>query len=92
MYSFGEGSGRKGDCKNLDSSTKGICGLIFPPWLVLDLEVEFLKEFNPTTLSHVEIRLREYPFEAFVICDELKGLAQQIMSPSLEGVDDCQEF
>ena len=76
LYSFCEGSGNKGYCKNLVSSTKGICNLVLLTWLVFDLKVKFLEEFNPAALLLIEIWLSEYPSKTLMIGDKLKGLAQ----------------
>ena len=50
------------NCKNLNLSTKSICGYIFFSWFIGDFEVELLRVFDPLPLLHVEIYLGEYSF------------------------------
>lgn len=44
-------------------------------------------EFYPFSLTHVEIILSEYVFQAFMVDIDLKGLPIQVMTTSFQRVD-----
>jgi hypothetical protein len=43
-------------------------------------------------LTHVQLRLGEDIFKAFMVSIDIAHIAQQIMSPDFQSMDNCSEF
>jgi hypothetical protein len=56
--------------------------------MVMHFQVVVLDQFQPSSLSHVEVGLSEDVLEALVIYIDIASSSHQVMSPNFQGVDD----
>jgi hypothetical protein len=62
-----------------------------PNRVVVHLQVIILDQFQPSSISHVEVSLSEDILEALVICIDVAASSHQVMPLDFQGVDDgCQ--
>jgi hypothetical protein len=72
--------------------TQGICNQIRLAWVVMNLQVIVLDEFQPTTLPNVYVFIGKDILQAFVVyVDQALG-SHYIVSPNLKGVYDRGQF
>jgi hypothetical protein len=58
----------------------------------MHFQVIVLDQFQPSSLSHVEVGLSENVIEALMICIDIAASSHQVMSPNFQGVDDGFQF
>jgi hypothetical protein len=57
----------------------------------MHFQVVILDQFQPSSLSHVEVSLSDDVLEALVVCIDIAVTSHQVMPPNFQGVDDgCQ--
>jgi hypothetical protein len=60
--------------------------------MIVDLEIVILNLLEPSSLTHIELGLGEDIFEAFMVSIDIANIAQQIMSPNFQSMNNCSEF
>jgi hypothetical protein len=58
----------------------------------VNLEIVIFNQLEPSSLTHVQLRLGEDIFEAFIVSIDTAHIAQQIMSPDFQGMNNDNEF
>ena len=58
----------------------------------MHLEVIILDEVEPSSLTHIQLRLSEDILKAFMISIDIAHIAEQIMSLGLQSMNNCSEF
>ena len=56
------------------------------------LEVIILDQLEPSSLMHIQLRLSEDVLKTFMISIDVAHIAEQIMSPGLQSMNNCSEF
>jgi hypothetical protein len=60
--------------------------------MIVNLEITIFDHLKPSSLMHVQLRLGEDIFEAFMVSINIAHIAQQIMSPDFQGMNNYSEF
>jgi hypothetical protein len=53
----------------------------------MDTEIIVLDQLDPPSLSHVQLSLSENILKAFVISADVTSITNEVVSPSLEGMN-----
>src|SRR6185369_12848570 len=74
---------------DIASPAQSICYNIGLTRMIVNLQVIVLDQLQPSSLSHVQLTLREYILEALVISIDITLLPIQVMPPNLQSMHDC---
>jgi hypothetical protein len=56
------------------------------------LEIIIFNQLKPSPLTHIQLGLGEDIFKAFMVSIDIANIAQQIMSPDFQSMNNCSEF
>ena len=71
---------------------QGIRNYVCLAWMIVHLEVVILDQLEPSSLTHIQLRLSEDVLKTFMISVDVAHIAKQIMSPDLQSMNNCSEF
>jgi hypothetical protein len=71
---------------SLGFPTQGICNQIRLAWVIMNLQIIILNEFQPTALPKVEVFLGKNILQALMVRIDLILGPHYIMSPNLESM------
>jgi hypothetical protein len=60
--------------------------------MIVNLEIIIFNQLKPSSLMHVQLRLGENIFEAFMVSIDIAHIAQQIMPLDFQGMNNCSKF
>jgi len=60
--------------------------------MIVHLEVIILDQLEPSSLTHIQLRLSEDVLKTFMISVDVAHIAKQIMSPGFQSMNNCSEF
>src|SRR3954471_14318041 len=70
-------------------SAKSICNNVALPGVVMQGEIIITKILQPTPLPQVQVPLGKDVGQALVVRKHVEGLTIQVVTPGLQGEDDC---
>ena len=73
-------------------SREMICNNILHPLFILDLQVEFLKEENPSNKPSLGIFLGEKVLQSRMVCEDDDVRPHQVCTKFVQGIDYCQQL
>ena len=71
---------------------QGIRNYVCLAWMIVHLEVVILDQLEPSSLTHIQLRLSEDVLKTFMISVDVAHIAKQIMSLGLQSMNNCNEF
>jgi hypothetical protein len=60
--------------------------------MIVNLEIIIFDHLKPSSLTHVQLRLGEDIFEVLMVSIDIAHIAQQIMSPDFQSMNNYNEF
>jgi hypothetical protein len=60
--------------------------------MIVNLEIIIFDHVKPSYLMHVQLRLGEDIFDAFMVCIDIAHITQQVMSLDLQSMNNDSEF
>jgi hypothetical protein len=70
-------------------AAKGICDYISLSRVIVHFQVIILDQFQPSSLSHVQIGLGEDVLQTLVVCKDIVVTTYEVVPPDLQGMDHC---
>jgi hypothetical protein len=60
--------------------------------MIVHLEIIIFNQLKPSSLIHIQLRLGEDIFEAFMVGIDVANIAQQVVSLGFQSMNNCSEF
>ena len=71
---------------------QGISNYVCLARMIVHLEVIILDQLEPSSLTHIQLRLSEDVLKTFMISVDIAHIVEQIISLGLQSMNNCSEF